>query len=1470
MKITINLLVLFSFLVTTTLFGQVDATVDKGNGVHYFSGIPGTTPNIETGSEFAINALDRQLWQWNRTGNIWEMAGKVKHAAGVPVTAPDATYTGYIDTDTGQPYQYRGISIGWQPIGDVSVSNLSSPSLTEVEGIFKLDYSDATEADITNITNAIAASQTSLQKIKDSLLLEISDGLNILKYQGRLTFFNSQTALRTVLGGDSTNMTLITLLSMYNLDPLQIDSLIQRVVNEPIALTRLGDALGIGDTINYFDYFGSGIIRIGTGKRNWNLLLNQIPLSDFIDNLGHQDNDLTENFIWVGNNLGKAIGVMVSGEISHNGNGNFTINENTIDSSKIEDGTITDDDLKEDYLKRGEIAGELGPCDQLFYAPSNTLTKGDAVYYRNGQILAAHNTVSGDSLATWIVVEKSTDSVRLAKCGIWAIDHGAPPNTILYSGVNFATIDGDVTEWNNPLYRTISTDSIDLLVGYRPYKNREFAETCDLLEKRDSIVINPIDTVIYNFIINAKCEYDTVLTHKKGIALYFSSRWIDDRIIDTCYIWHLQDSIVNNVVMGTDTLFEMVQICADADTTATQDIVIICELAAKSDSIVIEETDTIIYNFVIDAVNCKYDTVINHRSVHVIDSLCTIQSTDSLINHTTLATNFSEDLEVYNINGQDYAISVMRNGGVGFVYSIDAATGLYTEIDQITTIVAFDTKVYNIGADYYAVVANLVGDSKLYDIDETTGLYTQIQTLPTRSARDWEAYEIDGKWYAVAAHSTTVTSYLYDIDETTGIYSLIQSVTTSESNSWEVYTVGGTNYAFRSDAVGDSDLWTIDGVTGLYTQIQTLPTSNSNDAEYMKLGNKHYLLVANTSASDELYEINETTGQLTAFLTLPITSTFDLEYFFLNNRHFLVSATVQGADLHELTVISDTQIDFSDIRELTTVQAENARYYTVNDTSYLYIGQVPAGTSPVFKFYEEEVCVDVLLRDRVLANTDSIIAIKLRLDSTELAITALESSASTVTIASSDNSIQVVTDGTTGAIDLVSSVTGTDCSLVLDGTYPSHIWKNGDTTFHVSSNCLVEAEINGSVIKYDNTFAPSAPVPAIVDQTTFGYVIDTTVAQTFILDTFGTVGVNGVDFTNIYTAIGAIGDGTDGAWNELKIMNGRYEYESYLNTATRLPAYLKIIGENRDSTIIFSYDPAYLREREIFMIQDSYIFEDLTFEVEGSKYANHLGFQNTTGLYGLSKNVTYRRMEYASAGSGLTVGMDLKSNYHISYENCSFEDVGGNDTSIAFNMHTVGSNTAISSVSFKDCEFKRTGVGIFSDYGSGEKLYLNFENVTSDAHVIFELINAPESSIIVSQENFDVDEYEFRGIKPSIFYNNADFYRLGKNTTTGLITAGTPLRRDYSQNQLSFDVAAIKVDYVALEDIPAGELGYVSLRDKVVKVNTIALSSTYTKGDYLKMTGVLFEKTVNEIGAVAVAMETKTIAGGKLKVRLLD
>lgn len=62
------LFVCFAFAIQA----QVDATIDKGSGWLYFSGIPGTTPNVGSGSEVAINVLAREAYLWNRDSTRWD------------------------------------------------------------------------------------------------------------------------------------------------------------------------------------------------------------------------------------------------------------------------------------------------------------------------------------------------------------------------------------------------------------------------------------------------------------------------------------------------------------------------------------------------------------------------------------------------------------------------------------------------------------------------------------------------------------------------------------------------------------------------------------------------------------------------------------------------------------------------------------------------------------------------------------------------------------------------------------------------------------------------------------------------------------------------------------------------------------------------------------------------------------------------------------------------------------------------------------------------------------------------------------------------------------------------------------------------------------------------------------------------------------------------------------------------------
>lgn len=66
-----RILILLAFL-PFLLQAQTDATIDKGSGWLYFSGIPGTTPSVAAGSEVAINTLTKEAYIWNRDSSAWQ------------------------------------------------------------------------------------------------------------------------------------------------------------------------------------------------------------------------------------------------------------------------------------------------------------------------------------------------------------------------------------------------------------------------------------------------------------------------------------------------------------------------------------------------------------------------------------------------------------------------------------------------------------------------------------------------------------------------------------------------------------------------------------------------------------------------------------------------------------------------------------------------------------------------------------------------------------------------------------------------------------------------------------------------------------------------------------------------------------------------------------------------------------------------------------------------------------------------------------------------------------------------------------------------------------------------------------------------------------------------------------------------------------------------------------------------------
>ncbi len=95
------------------LFGQ-DLTIDKGSGIVYFTGVPGTTVDITCCSEFAVNVLTRDIYQWNRNTSAWDLMTVISASTGAPSGDPGSGPKIYVDNNTGTLYQWDGDS--WEII----------------------------------------------------------------------------------------------------------------------------------------------------------------------------------------------------------------------------------------------------------------------------------------------------------------------------------------------------------------------------------------------------------------------------------------------------------------------------------------------------------------------------------------------------------------------------------------------------------------------------------------------------------------------------------------------------------------------------------------------------------------------------------------------------------------------------------------------------------------------------------------------------------------------------------------------------------------------------------------------------------------------------------------------------------------------------------------------------------------------------------------------------------------------------------------------------------------------------------------------------------------------------------------------------------------------------------------------------------------------------------------------------------
>jgi hypothetical protein len=125
----------------------------------------------------------------------------------------------------------------------VDIDGTSSPVLGLSGDKLKLDFSLSTNQDEKLIADSLMGNDDAKNVLGEGLNPFVQAKTDSIKVRGVIEFLSSQTALKWTLAGDSAYAQMILNLSMYNLDPQQIDSLVMRILEESVALERLNDGL---------------------------------------------------------------------------------------------------------------------------------------------------------------------------------------------------------------------------------------------------------------------------------------------------------------------------------------------------------------------------------------------------------------------------------------------------------------------------------------------------------------------------------------------------------------------------------------------------------------------------------------------------------------------------------------------------------------------------------------------------------------------------------------------------------------------------------------------------------------------------------------------------------------------------------------------------------------------------------------------------------------------------------------------------------------------------------------------------------------------------------------------------------------------------------------------------------------------------------------------------------------------------
>ena len=390
----------------------------------------------------------------------------------------------------------------------------------------------------------------------------------------------------------------------------------------------------------------------------------------------------------------------------------------------------------------------------------------------------------------------------------------------------------------------------------------------------------------------------------------------------------------------------------------------------------------------------------------------------------------------------------------------------------------------------------------------------------------------------------------------------------------------------------------------------------------------------------------------------------------------------------------------------------------------------------------------------------------------------------------------------------------------------------------------------------------AAPVTYIAHPET----IDTTVAETYIVNSAG-----GGDYTRLDTCLANIGDGANGAWKKVILKKGTYWNRHVGGSGDRLPSFVWIVGETRDSCIVYadgSGTGTPEADEDVFVINKSFIVENITVRDTAVKYCAHI--DSGGDIWGVFRNVTF-------IADGYNYGAGHRANQYIYFEDCTFEARPAAVGAYACNIHGITAQTKPYLLSMKNVVAKNLGFAVFTETDSNQPDRVILENCRSEAYDVgMQIICNYTDSIPrweFSERNVNVAYYTFEGMRESYAGNYFSHFVKVRNNSGITITKGMPVKNDFSASLSNIVVDTVTnnyFDYVVFSSsIPTGLEGIAIIKGKTAQVKNV--DASYTKGDMLKINASgVFEKTTVIAERVAVALETVTTSSSLLKIYLLQ